>query len=164
MPRRIALAGLAALALLAGVARADDDKPWPGPPACSALTERVFSDGRHAAPRAVRLWVQCNFLVASLTLTANRDMRRLSAAPVLYRPDEGDDLACSRRTKRRATCRGEVGQDARIAVRIVLREPSCDGRRLRLGAHAVGGIDCDDGLPCPTIGYSYDTSTTPPGC
>jgi hypothetical protein len=44
----VVLAGLSALALPAGVARADDDRPWPGPPACSAVAERVLD-----SPRAV---------------------------------------------------------------------------------------------------------------
>jgi hypothetical protein len=164
MARRVTAAALVAVALLAGAASADDDKPWPGPPACSTVTERIPVLPRGATRRGVRLWVQCNFFVDGLVIRANRELNRVGAQPRLYRPDVGDALTCRKNAPRRARCRGGVGQDARIAVRLVLAKPVCGGARPRLAVTATGGIDCDDGQACPSIGYFYRSSTAPLAC
>ncbi len=164
MARRVTAAALVALALLAGSASADDDKPWPGPPACSAVTERIPLPPRGAARRGVRLWVQCNFAVDNLAIRSNRELSGVGARPRLYRSDEGDALACRKRAPRRANCRGAVGQDARIAVRLVLAKPVCTGARPRIAVSVRGGIDCDDGQACPAIGYLYRVSAGPLTC
>jgi hypothetical protein len=164
MARRVTAAALVALALLAGAAGADDDKPWPGPPACSAVSERIPVPPRGAARRGVRVWVQCNFAVDHLTIKGNRELSRVGARPRLYRADQGDALACSKRAPRRVGCRGAVGQDARIAVRLVLAKPVCTGAHPRFGVSVRGGIDCDDGQACPAIGYLYKISTGPLTC
>jgi hypothetical protein len=164
MARRVTAAALIAVALLTGAASADDDKPWPGPPACSAVSERIAIPPRNFAPHGVRLWVQCNFWVGHLAIRANRELSRVRARTRLYRADAEDALACRKRAPRRADCRGGVGQDARIAVRLVLDKPVCRGPRPRLTVTATGGIDCDDGQACPDIGYFYRVSTAPLAC
>jgi hypothetical protein len=163
MARRVTAAAVVALALLAGAASADDDKPWPGPPACSAVSERIPVPPRATARRGVRVWVQCNFAVDHLAIRANRELARVGRA-TLYRADGGDALACRKRAPRRANCSGAVGQDARIAVRLVLAKPVCGGARPRLAVTVRGGIDCDDGQACPAIGYLYRVNTAPLTC
>jgi len=162
--RRVTAAALVALAVLAGAASADDDKPWPGPPACSGVSERIPVPPRGAPRRGVRVWVQCNFAVDHLTIRGNRELSRVGARARLYRPDGGDSLACRKRAPRRANCRGAVGQDARIAVRLVLTKPVCTGAGPWFVVSVRGGIDCDDGLACPSIGYLYSLKTAPLTC
>jgi len=164
MTRRVTAATLIALTLVAGAASADDDKPWPGPPACSAVSERIPVPPRGATRRGVRVWIQCNFAVDNLAIHANRELNGVGVRPRLFRPDEGDSLACRRRAPRRANCRGAVGQDARIAVRLVLAKPVCAGARPRFTVSVRGGIDCDDGQACPAIGYVYRVGTAPLTC
>jgi hypothetical protein len=164
MARRVTAAALIAVALLAGAASADDDKPWPGPPACSAVSERIALNPRGSSLRGVELWVQCNFLVSNLTIRPNRELRRVGAKPKLYRSDPGDRLTCRQPGPRRARCRGVVGQDARIALRLVLREPACEGRKAQFRVLALGGIDCDDGDACPSIGYIARVKSAPLAC
>jgi hypothetical protein len=151
----LAIAGLIAVPAAQGQQQ-DPGDPLTGPTACSTVVTQAW--GVRRPPRnSADVWVECNFEVTRLTLRANRQLARVGRAPILYRPDPGDQLTCRRRGRRAAACSGDAGNDVRIRVPMRVAGNACKRPPLRIRVRASGGLDCD-GQPCPAIGLAALTN------
>jgi hypothetical protein len=125
-------------------------------PSCSAVTAKPAhpdaARGRDFYNVAFR--VRCNFRITHLRLSTSRGLIRVLQHPVLEHADNGDRLTCERAAPRRARCRGDVGQGARIVGDLKVRGGPCRPPRLHVRFSGFGGEDCDlPGQACSDIGY-----------